>query len=129
MGSLKWTATIRVIAAAYIIYLAISIIMEIQKGAVTGGMLALGIIGVVVFFAFSVWCFYSVYKMVTSAPKQKGDDGTAVDEEEARRIAEEEEKARIIAAAEGTDRSNSLFAKMERMSANSEEDQEDQEEE
>lgn len=133
----KFPYIIRIIAAIYIVYLAISLIGEIQKGAVTGGMMALGIIGIIAFFAFSVWAVYSSVKGLMAEQRRTNDQGDEIDDEEAMRIAEEEEKARIIALTKGSgtngktetgetneaveenkDNSNSLFARMQRLSNN-----------
>ena len=126
MRSTKWTLIIRMVAAVYIIYLAISLIGEIQKGAATGGMLVLGVIGIIAFFAFSVWAFVSSIKELIAESKRtpaETEDGEPVDEE----VDEvEEEKARIRAIVEGSkektqaqqeqENSGSLFARMQRFS-------------
>ena len=112
MRSLKWTLIIRVIAAIYIVYLAISMIGEIRKGAVTGGMVILGVVGIAAFFAFAVWAVWSSIRTWMEEEKARPDE----QDEEAVRQAEEEEKERIRQIAEGDNRRNSLFARMESFS-------------
>ncbi len=124
LKSPKFTYGIRIVAAAYIIYLAFGLIGEIQKGAVTGGMLALGIVGIIVFFGFSVWAVISGVKgLMEKTPAPEGED----EEPEEEGDPEEEEKARIIAAAEGTTPENSIFARMNRLNRVEEEDEEEDE--
>ncbi len=125
LRSPKFTYIIRIIAAAYIVYLAVSLIGEIQKGAVTGGMFALGVIGIIAFLVFSVWAVISGVKgLMADEPRRADEEQEAEEEVET----EEEEKARIIAAAEGTTPDNSLFARMQRLNSEPDEEAEDTEE-
>lgn len=118
MRSLKWTLIIRIIAAIYIVYLAISMINEIRKGAVTGGMVILGVVAVVAFFAFAVWAVVSSIRTWMAEEKARPDE----EDEEAVRRAEEEEKERIRQIASAENRRSSLFARMERFSDETAED-------
>ncbi len=101
MKNLKFNLIIRIVAAAYIIFLACSLISQIRAGAVTGNSLIFIVIGIVAFFSFGAWAIVSTIRTLLKQP-------TTTDEEEEK----EKEQERLRTAAS----QKSLFATLDHFS-------------